>query len=66
MWHITVSRGTVEVEEEPVGLHEAHGEENDLGDHHIVRHHHGHRPEEHLQVVWQLPPASVPREWTVV
>ena len=38
---------------------EAFGEEHDLGDESVVRHHHGDRTEERLQVVWQLHPAGV-------
>lgn len=39
---------------------EAVGVERDLADHGVVRHHHGHRPEQHLQIVRQFRPARVP------
>mmetsp|Transcript_29952 Transcript_29952/g.85601 ORF Transcript_29952/g.85601 Transcript_29952/m.85601 type:complete len:238 (+) Transcript_29952:2243-2956(+) len=38
-----------------------HRGELDLHDSLAVRHHHGHAPEEHFQILWQLLPASVPR-----
>jgi len=39
------------------GVHESHGVERDLTNHSVVWHHHGHRTEEHFQVVWQLRPS---------
>ena len=46
------------------GIVEAFGEQHDLGDECIVWHHHGHGPEEHLQVVrqWGTPGVAASKQ----
>ena len=43
-----------------LGLDEALGEQHDLGDEGVVRHHHGHRAEQRLEVVGQLHSTCIP------